>query len=474
MKRIFSLFSFFFLSTLLLAAPFEIIIKGSFPGAEGREIRLMEYGDQISYRELEIASVKVDQNAEFTFRFTRFHPQYVFFRVDHARMGLFVEPGINYSLVFESVDFELLDDKINPYLNPWFFHFEITHPQPNINTHINRLDDEFYDFFSENFALIHKSRNRASLQPIIHRVDSLFSHIDNDFFQNYRRYQLAYYRQVSNLIGFHESAGEYLMGQPILYNNPQYMNYFNIAFDKYIFAGSRKITITDLSHTVNTLASTHALMDSLGKDTLLRNEVLRELVMIKGLNDMLHNPDFIQSNVESMISQIAEASKFPEHRNIAQNVLNVRQKLKEGSSAPAFTITTDSGDLIDFPKDFEGKYLYVVFWASWCETCFLDFVALNEIYSLHNENLSVLAISTDRNQSSYQNMVKTLDFPWENVYFDRNFRLLDAYEVRSLPAYVLIDRQGNIINTPAPKPSEDFIFRLERLLFQERRPSNRQ
>jgi thiol-disulfide isomerase/thioredoxin len=472
MIRFFFLISLFFPS-LLISSPFEIVLKGSFPGAEGREIRLMEYGDQISYREMEISSAIVDEKSEFVFRFSKFNPQYVFFRIDHARMGLFVEPGIEYTLVFDAVNFDLLNDKFNPYLNPWFFKFEITQPPSEINTYINKLEDELYSFFSENFSIIHKSRNAAVFQPIINKTDSLFSAIENPFFKDYRRYQLAYYLQISNLARFNEMVNEYLIAQPVLYHNTQYMNFFNTVFDKYIFAGSRKITISDLRHTVNVLGSTHALMDSLGKDTLLRNEVLRELVMVKGLQDMHSNPDYIQANVEKMLLQVAESSKFPQHRIIARNILYEKQRYRSGNPAPSFNLVTNSGVALDFPNDFKGKYLYVVFWASWCESCLLDFIALNEVYTRHKDNLSIIGIATDRTPSSFQNMVNRQNFPWENVYFARDFRLLDAYQVRSLPTYVLIDREGRIISYPASKPSEDFITRLEWLLFQERRPTDR-
>jgi peroxiredoxin len=469
MARLKLIFFFLLLTGNIFASPFQIKIHGTFPGAQGREIRLLEYGDQISYREIEIASTTIDEEGAFTFSFSRFDPLYVFFRIDHARMGLFIEPGIEYTIGFDPVDFDRLDDRVNPYLNPWHFEYRVTNPDPNLNTRIDDLEDVWYDFLLENFVTIQKSRNLPLLQTLVQKTDSIYGHVENQYFKDYFRYKFAYYQQVANLKRFHDLAGEYILNQLVLYSNTQYMNFFNTLFDTYIFAGSRRITITDLRHTVNNLNSYHALMDSLGKDTILRNEVIRELVMLKGLQDMHGNPDYHQANVESILEYVEQNSKFHHHRNIAGNILYVKRNLKAGTDAPSFVIFDNSGNAMRIPEDFRGKFLYLNFWTSWCESCQLDFVALNEVFSRFSDHMEVINISSDRHAMAYESYVTRNTLPGRIAWFNRDFRLLDAYMVRSLPAYVLIDRDGKIVQYPARRPSDDIVTWMEWLLLQERR-----
>lgn len=459
----FLLFAFYGFSS-----PFLITIEGNFPGADGQEVRLMEYADLISYREVEITSAVVDDQGIFSLQLSRFEPQFVFFRVDHARMGFFIEPGKDYFFEFEYIDFDQLDDRINPYLEPWIFNYQLKEEGTSLNQDINNFEEVLYEGLTEHFAMIRLTRNANLFESIIQETDSLFGDIQNPWFVDYYRYKIAYYRHVANISRFENLVRDYILNQPVQYTNTQYMNLFNVLFDKYIFAGSRRIAASDLRFTVNELASYHALMDSLGKDTILRNEVVRELVMIKGLQDMYDDPDYRQNNVASILDWVATESKFPQHRIIAQNILHSKSYLRQGNPAPLISLQTSQGDLKEIPRDYAGKYVYLAFWASWCESCQLDFLALREMVSRFDD-LEVLAISFDRHLTDYEDFLRNNDLPWGNKHFRGDFRLLDSYQIRSMPTYVLIDRQGNILSYPAHRPSDALFTHIEWLLHQERR-----
>ncbi|MFN2395325.1 MAG: TlpA family protein disulfide reductase [Bacteroidales bacterium] len=455
-----------FQTGLLFGENSHILINGYFPGAEGLTIRLMEYGDMISFHEQEIGSAVVDDSGRFSIDITRRNTQYVFLRMDHARMGLFVEPGNTYSLEFEPVNFSHLDDSRNPYLDPWYFNYTIIEPENTLNDRIDEFDELFHEFLLKNFSRIHQGRNRNLFDDFRSHTDSIFAEVDDEWFRDYYQYKYAYYYRTANLESFSAQMNKYILNRPVLYHNTQYMNYFNAVFDTYIFAGSRNVKVSDLTHTVNHLNSYDALIDSLGKDTLLKNERLRELVMVKALQDMYSNPDFIQQNVESILQHVNNNSKFPEHRIIAGNILFEKNKLTRGSYAPDIEVYDVNGNAKQIPGDFEGKIIYMGFWASWCESCLLEFIALNEVYKQfdNHDEVVFINISTERDPAVFSAFVQSSDYPWYNFHFNHDFRILDAYEVRSLPVYVIIDDQGRIIDYPAMKPSGDIIERINRIL----------
>lgn len=471
MNRIVFLLSVFLVSFSGEANEFEITISGNFPGAEGREIRLLEYGDLITFREIPVTSAVIDDNGDFSFTFSRFEESYVFFRIDYAKAGIFVQPGQKYFLQWDRVDFDQLDDRINPHLNPLKFTFELTEEGSSLNQDINEFEEEFFSLLKEKFVTIQTSRNVKMFNDIKLHTDTLFEDVENQYFRDYYRYTYGFYTQVANLSRFETLVREYFVNQPVLYNNTQYMDLFNTLFDTYIFAGSRSISNYDLRYTINELNSYHALMDSLGKDTLLRNEVFRELVMLKGLQDMEGNPDYRPSNVNDILSWVKENSKFPQHRVIAENILFKKMHLREGTDLPAFAlIDEDTGTPVNIPGDYQGKYLYIAFWASWCENCMLDFIALQQIYQEHEEDLAIVTISTDRYKEELSSFLEQQNFPWRSFHFDNNFQLLDTYQVRGLPLYVLADRNGKVLDFPARRPTGELKTFLERLLHQERNP----
>jgi thiol-disulfide isomerase/thioredoxin len=465
MKKILTLL-LLFQTGLLFSENSRIKINGYFPGAEGLTIRLMEYGDLISFREQEISSAVIDDSASFSIEIIRHNPQYVFFRIDHALMGMFVEPGNTYSLDFEPVNFPHLDDSRNPYLDPWYFNFNVVKPENNLNDLIDEFEKLFNDFLIKNFSRIHQGRNRSLFDDFRLFTDSIYDEIEHEWFRDYYHYKFAYYYRTANLESLSAQMDNYILNRPVLYHNTQYMNYFNTVFDTYIFAGSRNIQVSDLTHTVNRLNSYNALMDSLGKDTLLRNEPLRELVMIKALQDMHSNPVYIKQNVESILRYVSKNSKFPEHRIIAENILFKKNKLTHGFPAPGIVVYDINGNAKQIPGDFKGKIIYMGFWASWCESCLVEFVALNEIYKQfdNHDEVVFINISVERDQSVFRAFVQGNDYPWYNFHFNHDFRILDDYDVRALPVYVIIDEQGRIVDYPAMKPSDDLIERINRIL----------
>ncbi len=460
---------FFIKTTFVGASDFQILIEAKFPGAQGQTVRLKEYVDQISYREAEITSAVVDETGAFQLRFSRFEAQYVFFRIDHARMGFFVEPGKNYQLVFDEVDFNLLDDTRNPYLEPWYFPYTIKKPEKELNYHINRFDVIFEEFLVANFATIHRSRNRQLFFSFKQQMDSVFEGVENPYFRNYYKYKFANYFRAANIQGSNTLKRDYIFNKPVLYQNTQYMNFFNTVFDTYIFAGSRNITISDLRHTVNTLNSYDALMDSLGKDTLLRNEVLREVVMLKALKDMHANPEYRQTNVKSILEHVTIHSKFPRHRTIAENILYNAYHLTPGTVAPNINLSNSEVGEISIPQELEEKFIYLSFWATWCETCFLDQIAINELYAKYKEDFIFISISTDRHKKDFQQFMATNPTPWLNFHFDHDFRLLDSYGVKSLPLFVIIGPDGKVISYPALRPEENIARTFDWLLYQRKR-----
>lgn len=467
-------FSFFFLvcfSSMAFGSDFQIRISGRFPGAEGQLVRLMEYNDLISFREKEVAAAQVDEQGHFSFTFSRFQPRFMFFRIDHARMGFFVEPGKDYFFEFDPVAFFQLDDSRNPYLDPWYFRFNLSGTGAELNHQIDAFEDMLNEFVLENFRLIHSGRNRNLLLEFRQQTDSIFGEIDNEFFREYYEYKYAYYNRIGSVERIPDQMRRYVLNRPVLYHNTQYMNFFHVAFDQYLVSGSRSITIWDLRHTINELNSYHALMDSLGKDTLLRNEVIRELVMLKGLQDLHSNPDYRRSHVEDILSYVAYNSKFPEHRTIAENILFTKRHLAPGQPAPSFSSKNQQGELLNIPEDFNGKFVFIGFWATWCETCLLEFAALQPIYQKHKDDFVFIHISTDRHRNRYEAFVAAGAVPGIHLHYNGDFRMLDAYRIRSMPTYVILDEHGRVLDYPARRPSDGLMVFFDWLIFQKQRQS---
>lgn len=100
-------------------------------------------------------------------------------------------------------------------------------------------------------------------------------------------------------------------------------------------------------------------------------------------------------------------------------------------------------------SDFEGKFILLEFWASWCGPCRQENPALVETYKAYkNKGFEILGVSLDDNKESWLKAIEKDGLLWENVSElngDKNSAAL-IYGVSAIPDNLLIDRDGIIVD----------------------------
>ena len=476
-SKFFLIFLLLFLKSGFLYAGFDVKIQGVFPGAEGKTIRLFEYSDLITFRQKQIDSKVVDETGNFEFNLVIYEPQYVSFRIDHARNGMYIEPGNTYEIEFSHLDFDAINDRRSLYIDPINIPFEIRNMPPDcINSLIDSLDRMFDEFILENFSMSNYGRMGPLLVQFRELTDSVFTGIDKKYFKDYYDYKFGRFYNITNSKPAYNLALEYFFDMDVLYKNMEYMDYFNSYFENFVINGSRNIRLYDIEFTVNELGSYTALMDSLGKDSVLRNEVLREMVLLKSMDKLYNHRDFSKNNMSAILEEVANNSKFPAHRTIAENILWAKNHLTFGSDAPDFLLVGGKGEEISL-SDFEGKYLYLSFFTTWCVPCNAELPVIETLYSEYADIVEFVSVSVDRHTTPYYDYLRKNDFSWQIFHFNDNFDMLDDYNVRSYPVFVLISPDGKIMNYPSLYPSiaiQGYFDNLRRIHQSTQRQEERQ
>ena len=122
----------------------------------------------------------------------------------------------------------------------------------------------------------------------------------------------------------------------------------------------------------------------------------------------------------------------------------------------------------DIISEFKGKVVYVDFWATWCGPCRMQFPYTKEIHKkLEGKDVVFLYISFDRTEDAWRNGVQGLELVGYHHYPNDNQRMLinNEFAVNSIPRYMLIDKQGKIVDANAKRPStEGQLQEIEALL----------
>ncbi|MFN8239141.1 MAG: TlpA disulfide reductase family protein [Bacteroidales bacterium] len=96
----------------------------------------------------------------------------------------------------------------------------------------------------------------------------------------------------------------------------------------------------------------------------------------------------------------------------------------------------------------KGKYVLLAFWTASSSDCVAENLELKKLYNLyHSRGFEIYQISVDTNEETWRKAVKFDELPWINCREDdpANPRNALIYNVRSVPANFLYDKEGNII-----------------------------
>lgn len=143
-------------------------------------------------------------------------------------------------------------------------------------------------------------------------------------------------------------------------------------------------------------------------------------------------------------------------------------RLQTGSPLPDFKLY-DTGRNIIRLSTFDGKYLLIDFWASWCGPCRANNPFLNELYNIYkSKGLIVLSVSLDTDASKWKAAVKSDKMNWVQAsdLLGKNAGIGDRFRINSIPEYILVGPNKKIIiksiggDINIVKSELDKIFRL--------------
>ena len=111
------------------------------------------------------------------------------------------------------------------------------------------------------------------------------------------------------------------------------------------------------------------------------------------------------------------------------------------------SLNTILNDKIDLSKFVQGSELTLIdFWASWCKPCRAEIPMLKEAYEVYNNRgFNILSISSDEKIVDWKKAITEEKMPWTQGIEGEIRVTKDIFGIRSIPAYCLTDKSGNII-----------------------------
>jgi len=155
---------------------------------------------------------------------------------------------------------------------------------------------------------------------------------------------------------------------------------------------------------------------------------------------------FVDSNLYSLYPE-SEAVKHL-HKMVEKYKQKSQNQIQIGEKVPDIALPNPQGDTIKL-SSLEDDYILLDFWASWCQPCRQENPNLVENYNEYkDQGFEIYQVSLDRNRKSWVNGIQkdNLD-EWIHVS-DLNYwnsMVVDLYDLESIPANYLLNKQGEVI-----------------------------
>ncbi|MDY0196755.1 MAG: TlpA disulfide reductase family protein [Tenuifilaceae bacterium] len=434
----------------------QVTLLGNAPTYSNQTITFYRYADLITNTEEVLAKCEVNDKGVFQCKLEIDEIAYVYSILGIYRTYLFVEPGKTYRIVLPEYEPKTEAQRLNPFFREIDVHMGIEQMEPN---DLNYLISSFDLAFNENFDQIVREAyagvESTSADSLTARLEKKYSKYNHPFFEAYRTYRYGLLKQLALMQQSRSISQVYFANKPILYNNPSYMELFNLLYDKYFLFFSHSGNESDVYGNITDEHSYTKLKQTLARDNVLTNDTLMEMVILKGLHDGFFDDKFSRKALLSILDSLYRRTTIPEHLMIAENIRSKVTRLLAGFVPAPFELYSIDGKLMSL-NEFKGKYVYLNFCTTTSYSCLQEFSLLEKLYEKHKQRLEIVTISVDMDINDLKNFLEQTEYHWTFLHYGNKPEIIKDFDVRAYPTYFLIGPDRRLILSPAPSPRENF------------------
>ncbi len=211
------------------------------------------------------------------------------------------------------------------------------------------------------------------------------------------------------------------------------------------------------NYTVQKLLQQEAFFEDSDKLYKLPKEAfIKKLDSIRGVfeTDLASHKEFDASFVESNTKDTKMLFGYFASRYDAV----VKMNKLIGKPTPKFSNYENYDGSTTSMDDLKGKYIYIDVWATWCRPCLAEISALKELEKELGDKLYFVSISVDKDNKheAWKKMVSDKELKGIQLFAAKNWKsqFIQDFGINSIPRFILIDPQGNVVNPNASRPSD--------------------
>jgi len=419
-------------------------------------VRLMTYNELFTNEQTTIEETHSDFSGNFYFNTIIQHDTPAQIAVNLDRVDVVLRPGSSYNLEI------FVNDRKEEQS-----YFEQEPPSLSINSAKDNdmsrqlivAESMINDFVYENIDEICRAKKSYLIDTLANQINRSMGDKKNDFTESYIRYKLAALRMAASPGNTSKHISQYFDNQPVLYLQSSYVDLFNEMFDGYF--ESRNFSYRGLMDAL--YSGYDGFWNYIKKDDFLsRNPQLAELIVLKYLNQLYYGNSELRWLAFDFINRLKNVSEFPQNKAVTANMMTRIRKLAYDTEAPAFSLKDKNGDTVNL-SDYQDGMVLLQFVDRVSEMTDYEFSKLNELQMQWNDTIFVVTIATKEAFDGFVKLFENQKYNWQLLNLGDDILLLEKYNIRTYPDYVILKSKGRIGMAPAAAPDRYLDYHVRRI-----------
>jgi hypothetical protein len=314
-------------------------------------------------------------------------------------------------------------------------------------------------YMTEHFNQIYRGRQLRYIDSIQNAINHEVPDIKSEYVKNHNRYKIAAIRLGISTDGGKRIVKDDFDDQPVLYTQSAYIDLFKELFDGYFNSAAYD------SHLLNdAFAEGPAAFNKyLNTDPFMaKNPRLAELITIFNLQKLCYGDRGTSRLAKDHLNYIKNQTQYAEHRTIIRDFFSKFNRLAPGANAPEFTLKDSEGKDVSL-SDFKDDLVLLQFVDGMSPVSEHQFAELRSLHHQWQDTVQILTIAPHDRMDFFKQQFAEKKQDWPLIDLGDNILLLEAYNVRTFPEYILIRKGNKIGEAPAPSPERYLEERVRRL-----------